>query len=421
MKLLKLAMAATGIGLAVVLVGALAERFIGSAEAAEKLNKKLEKIESDKVEKVARDTAAAEVALAKAAEKAKQFQDDLKALGIDQEEFKSGLTSAEKALSESFSRMISNANVSSDQLMVGFGNAIQNVGLRGLKAFESQAVAAFGIGKLSAEQFAAAISVADERRKELTNGTMDLEAAYKTLGITSQAALQKVAASAKDAYETIVRQGGTLADQAAAWKVYAEKAIAANGGVASSILQAEAAQHGLTIAIDESGKASIRTKEALEGIADAARRAAQEVTAANTAAMESAAIAASQARTSIGSMQGSIDGFFAHVAEMNKQATAAAQAYNQAFYEQNKDIWGRLTEIVNKEMGLQANSVIRAEPGLTATKLSSKFNRNKSAKEIKRALEVLVSMAPPLIEARKNSNTGGRAAIEYHPYNPNSR
>ena len=70
---------------------------------------------------------------------------------------------------------------------------------------------------------------------------------------------------------------------------------------------------------------------------------------------------------------------------------------------------------------LQVFEFIRAEPGITATKLSSKFNRNKSAKEIKRALEVLVSMAPPLIEARKNSNTGGRAAIEYHPYNPNSR
>jgi hypothetical protein len=70
---------------------------------------------------------------------------------------------------------------------------------------------------------------------------------------------------------------------------------------------------------------------------------------------------------------------------------------------------------------LQVFEHIRAEPGISATKLSAKFNRNKSAKQIKQALETLMGMAPPLIEARKNSNTGGRAAIEYHPYNPNSR
>ena len=147
----------------------------------------------------------------------------------------------------------------------------------------------------------------------------------------------------------------------AAFVKYAETAITANGGIADSTVKAEAAQRGFTVAVDETGKAAIRTQaemKKLEEIADAARRAAQKVTAANTAAMESAAIAASQARTSIGSMQGSIDGFFAHLADLNQQATEQANAYNQAFYEQNKDIWGRLTEIVNKEMGLQANSVM---------------------------------------------------------------
>lgn len=61
---------------------------------------------------------------------------------------------------------------------------------------------------------------------------------------------------------------------------------------------------------------------------------------------------------------------------------------------------------------------IRAEPGITATSLRAKFHNNESASKIKRALEVLVSMAPPLIEARKKTDTGGRAATCYHPYNP---
>lgn len=68
----------------------------------------------------------------------------------------------------------------------------------------------------------------------------------------------------------------------------------------------------------------------------------------------------------------------------------------------------------------QVYEAIRARPGITATELSGVFHRNRNAKEIKRALEVLVSMAPPLIEARKRP-TAGRAAAEYHPYTPNSR
>lgn len=64
---------------------------------------------------------------------------------------------------------------------------------------------------------------------------------------------------------------------------------------------------------------------------------------------------------------------------------------------------------------LQVFEAIRAKPGITATELSGVFHRNKSRNEIKRALENLVGMAPPLVEARKRP-TAGRAAIEYHPY-----
>ncbi|MEW5789524.1 MAG: hypothetical protein AB1899_16895 [Pseudomonadota bacterium] len=62
--------------------------------------------------------------------------------------------------------------------------------------------------------------------------------------------------------------------------------------------------------------------------------------------------------------------------------------------------------------------LIRAEPGITAEKLRDRFNRNEPAKKIKSALEVLLSMAPPLIEARKKTDTGGRPATCYHPHNP---
>lgn len=63
----------------------------------------------------------------------------------------------------------------------------------------------------------------------------------------------------------------------------------------------------------------------------------------------------------------------------------------------------------------QVFDAIRAKPGISATELSNHFSRKRSASEIKRALEVLVGMAPPLVESRKRP-TAGRAAIEYHPY-----
>jgi len=288
----------------------------------------------------------------------KTSADAFKNLGIDPDEIKTGISAAERTIIESFKRIAADPSINGQVLLGSLVTAVDKVGKEAIPELGFAFKTAAKAGRQSAEEMATGLEILKTKLRDTGEVTKTLEDAYKLLGITSQSELKKAAESAKDAYDMIVKSGAPLADQAAAWKAYAEAAIAANGGVASSILQAEAAQHGLTIAIDESGKASIRTKEALEGIADAARRAAQEVTAANTVAMEAASIAASQARSTIGSMQGSIDGFFAHLADLNRQATEQANAYNQAFYEQNKDIWGRLTEIVNQEMGLQAGAVM---------------------------------------------------------------
>ena len=158
-----------------------------------------------------------------------------------------------------------------------------------------------------------AMIAARQKVDDLTPGIQSAEEAYRKLGITSQEALTKQSTNLREAYEYLVKSGASINEQNAAWAKYAEAAIAANGGVASSTLQAEAAQHGMTIAIDNTGKATVRTKEVLESMASASRRAADAATAANTQAMESAAVAASRAQTSIGSLQGSIDDFHARL------------------------------------------------------------------------------------------------------------
>ncbi len=84
--------------------------------------------------------------------------------------------------------------------------------------------------------------------------------AFRRLGVTSQASLEQLRDNAKRDFNIIKDSGqGSARDIQAAFTVYAEKAIAANGGVASSALQAEAAQNGLRISADESGRVIVQS------------------------------------------------------------------------------------------------------------------------------------------------------------------
>lgn len=85
-----------------------------------------------------------------------------------------------------------------------------------------------------------------------------LEAAFQGLGITSEAELKRLAENAKAHFTTIKNSGqATTNDINAAFRVYAEAAIRANGGVADAALKAQAAQHGLRIEADAAGKAIV--------------------------------------------------------------------------------------------------------------------------------------------------------------------
>ncbi|MGP1692870.1 MAG: phage tail tape measure protein, partial [Giesbergeria sp.] len=86
-----------------------------------------------------------------------------------------------------------------------------------------------------------------------------LSAAFQTLGVTSTETLKNQAAEAKAAYETI-RDAGTSSaeDIAAAFKAAADKAIAANNGIAPSWVEAQAATRGYKVEVDAAGKASLK-------------------------------------------------------------------------------------------------------------------------------------------------------------------
>lgn len=114
-----------------------------------------------------------------------------------------------------------------------------------------------------------------------------LAAAYQRMGLTTKADLDATAAEFRKHYELIRADGTATADIVAqAFKVYAEKAIAANGGVASEALKAEAAMRGLRIESDG-------TVTALNRLAGAGENAGRVV----TSAMGTASNAVKKVRT----------------------------------------------------------------------------------------------------------------------------
>ncbi len=115
-------------------------------------------------------------------------------------------------------------------------------------------------GRLTGEDLAAGLDLANERLDALTDGVNSVNEAYKVLGLTTRAEAAKQAQAYTQAYGIIVKDGEATAGQLAdGFKKYAKAAVAANGDVVSSQLKAEAAQRGLTVAVDETGRVTFKS------------------------------------------------------------------------------------------------------------------------------------------------------------------
>lgn len=125
------------------------------------------------------------------------------------------------------------------------------------------------VDKLQAMQ--GALKVTGEEAKKLAAEKLkEVADAFTSLGITSQASLKTAAESARGFYETIKASANSTAiDSANAFKVYAEKAIAANGGVATEALKVKAAMEGVSIQTDSTGKTIVKSMgEAAKSVGD---------------------------------------------------------------------------------------------------------------------------------------------------------
>lgn len=139
-------------------------------------------------------------------------------------------------------------------------------------------------GKLSQAKMTELLDAIKVKSEDSTAKIDSVGEALRRLGVKSQAELQKVADSFKEAWLQVERGGATLREQQEAFRAYAQAAIAANGGVADSYLEAKAAALGLTIEVDKAGKATVNLKAAagdaedgLTKAADAAKQIADNI------------------------------------------------------------------------------------------------------------------------------------------------
>lgn len=104
-----------------------------------------------------------------------------------------------------------------------------------------------------------------EAARAAAEAAAQIEAAFGRLGVTSSAELSKQAANAQRDYQTIKAAGtSTAQDISEAFRVAAERAIAANKGIAPSWVVAEAGVRGFKLEVDETGKTIVRSMKDAE-------------------------------------------------------------------------------------------------------------------------------------------------------------
>lgn len=107
------------------------------------------------------------------------------------------------------------------------------------------------------------------RVDEMGPGINSVAEAFRELGVTSKAALTEAARAAREAYDVIANSGKAGPREIAdAWLEYAKRAIAANEGVASASLKAEAAALGQEAALKKLLAAANPLSEQMKAIAE---------------------------------------------------------------------------------------------------------------------------------------------------------
>ncbi len=157
-----------------------------------------------------------------------------------------------------------------------------------------------------------------------------LQEAMEALGVKTQQSLDKAAASARETFRTVVNSADASRDDVErAFQAYAEKAVKANQGIVSSELEATAAAHGLTDALEGMGEqaeaSSQQAESAMDQAADAGQKAQQAVDDVDDAAQRSTSGASAALQEFIGRSREKFQGISEAAGEAFDSAIRKAQ------------------------------------------------------------------------------------------------
>jgi hypothetical protein len=219
-------------------------------------------------------------------------------------------------------------------------------------------------GTASVQELGEALTALNREQEKAVQSSAALEAAYRTLGTTSQAELIQAAETAKTAFETIQASGTASAeDVQRAYAAYAKTVKETGDQTLISAVEAEGAALGLTEQLEESGKAGATAGDEIKGGLDKAKKASEDL----AAEQENAAAAAAKAKEAYREALGN---WFAKILTSARTAVSDLSVATRNLFERN--YMGKAAQQISSsaETTTEAMQRINAELGKMPMKLT---------------------------------------------------
>ncbi|XZG69238.1 phage tail tape measure protein [Chitinibacteraceae bacterium HSL-7] len=181
-------------------------------------------------------------------------------LGIDGQQFMTGISSQSLKTIEAFQYLKNEVGSTGERLFDLYQKSLDSVdSVAAVDALRTQYEALGKEGRVSGEQLAKGLEATEKRLVAVKAALDPVNKAFAYFGIETKAQLTAAAEEARTQFDLMKRSGQATAQQLTqAYTAYAQKAIAANGGVVSELIKAEAAANGVTIEMDELGRAVVK-------------------------------------------------------------------------------------------------------------------------------------------------------------------
>jgi tape measure domain-containing protein len=140
------------------------------------------------------------------------LQASLQKLGLSAQQSGVQITKVGEDLIATFDDIVRNADSSSQQVQLAFAQALSKASTEGeVSALQASLTAAFGAGKISAEQFAAASEASGRALADIRAGAIEASASLDGMGTSGETNAQRISSALQDARDKLVVEANGIA------------------------------------------------------------------------------------------------------------------------------------------------------------------------------------------------------------------